>query len=240
MTTKDKPTFWCHSRRHMHGPAYKTYDAMLAMALTEERTPTGELVPYRDQRGQVIKKTERKPGDPPLVFFGAVRPTLVNYTNTSETQLYEHIDQLLDSGWLIDESPDKPQPRRDRGRQAPRRYVILEHDVDYVPNKGSSTCPPFKYAQHDDSENGIERGELMGEKNDQPVDFTIRNLERTSTGRFAIATLRLAGKLPGKDWNEMMANLREHPERLADAVRIERGLRESGVKIERASEPVRK
>lgn len=64
------------------------------------------------------------------------------------------------------------------------------------------------------------------------VDLRIHRLERTAPGRFALATLRLAGKLPGAAWDEMVTYLRAHPEALASAERIERGLLESDVEVQ--------
>jgi hypothetical protein len=188
-TAPDKPKFVCHARRHMKGPAYKTYDAMLAMALSGF--------------------SEDNPREPnvPLEFFAAIRPTLSNHTNTSLSQLYEHIDQLLEARWLIDPNPDGPQPRWEKGRMAPKRYIILTHD-EYVANK-VGPCPEYAYQQSDDSETGIERGTKIDNKDDQPLDFAAESPK----GRVLLTLKRLAGELPGKDWNEIKANAKKRKQK---------------------------
>ncbi|HEV2521972.1 MAG TPA: hypothetical protein VGT24_06285 [Candidatus Acidoferrales bacterium] len=186
---KDKPAFQCHARRHMSGAVYKTYDAMLAMAKSG--------------------KKNRQPGDPPLEFFAAIRPTLANHTNTGLSQIYEHIDQLLETGWLLEPDKDKPRERWEKGRLAPVRYYILEH-FDYVENRVGE-CPPYKFQQSDDSETGIERGERIAGKGEQPADFALNTLSETPVGRVALVLQRATGKLPGNNWPEIAANARANP-----------------------------
>lgn len=116
---KPKTPFVCsHARRHMGGAVFKTYDTMVAMA---KSSPTW------------------KPGDP-LIFYGKIRPTLVNATNTSETQLYDHIEQMYKSGWAI---PGERQ-RWPNGRLGTVRICLLTHDLHVA--KGGA-CPPAKYSE---------------------------------------------------------------------------------------------
>lgn len=188
--TKDKPTFQCHARRHMSGAVYKTYDAMLAMAKS----------PIKDEDGTFTPQPPRKPGDPLLVFFGAINPTLANHTDTSPDQLGEHMDKLEKIGWLIPHPDSESQPRGYRGRLLPKRYYILEH-FDYP-----GPCPPYAYAQEDDKAKEIERGEKLGEKGEEPVEFAMHTLTRTQAGRTLLMFKRLFGMLPGDTWDEIVAS----------------------------------
>lgn len=184
--TSDKPrTFLCHARRHMSGPVFKTYDAILAMA----KSGPPEDRPFPDR----------------LVFLGRIRPTLANHTNSSLTQLAEHIECLVEHKWLYRIDPPAGNRERDvRGHLQPVWYHVIEH-AEYQSTFPDS-CPEFLY--------GGDGARLK--KGVKPVDFALAELEKTLPGKMALVAARLSGDLPGKDWDEIRANLRKNPEKMPD------------------------
>jgi hypothetical protein len=191
-----KAKFECHERCHMSGAVYKTYDAMRAMAESA----------YTGTHGDGTPKRKRDPNEP-LVFCGKIRPTLANHTNTSITQLYEHIDILLKDGWLYEAEPLVEGAKRERnakGHLMPVVYYVLTHAEWLAIGKGERKCPPYRYKPDGERE----------EKGSQPVDFQMAELVKHAAGRAALFAARAAGKLPGKTWAEIMENLRKHPENL--------------------------
>jgi hypothetical protein len=153
----------------MSGAVFKTYDTMLGMAKSR-------------------KDAEGKPEDP-LIFYGKIRPTLANYTNTSITQLYEHIEWLCDNHWLI------PQERQrwPNGRLGTVIFWILEHDR-YVAEK-CGECPPAKYDEGGKIIKKNEKGELRrGTK--QPLAFRKAAIDR-----------RLKAMMQQPEWKAWVAAL---------------------------------
>lgn len=173
--------FECHARRHMTGAVYKTYDAILAMALSfykPKGAPESDLRPVR------------QPGST-AVFFGRIMPTLANHTGSSPRQLYTHLDWLLKNGWLVEIDPpnDAKRERDERGRFAPVLYYVFEHDEWLKQGKGRK-CPVFKYKVD---------GERI-EKDEQPAWFVaIREMKEMSKP--------LADFLKGRTQEEIAAHI---------------------------------
>jgi hypothetical protein len=186
--TADKPKFSCHARRHMTGPVFKTYDAIMAMAMS--------AFSGTDEDG---KPKKRVPTDV-LSFYGKVR-TLVNHTGTSKTQIEEHIETLVEDGWLIRcEPPDGGDRERFEGKYKSVVYIVLDH-ADYIA-AGGHACPPFKYK---------EDGSPTVPKT-QPIEFRIAELMKHAAGKIALALT--VQKIPAKDFKGIVDYFRQHPDEL--------------------------
>ena len=154
LAVKKKDTFECHARRHMSGAVYKTYDAMLAMALSKEFDEEGNEIP-RIAGAQ-------------LIFRGRISPTLANHTNSAPDQLADHIAKLCELKWL------KKGRRVSYGsnKLGHYEYEILTHK-QYEATYGG--CPDYKYVQKKDTEAGIRAGDKVGPKGKQPDVFAMQN-----------------------------------------------------------------
>src|ERR1700721_372916 len=109
MANDSNKEFQCHSRRHMSGAVYKTYETMRVIAHSKAAQ-------------------EKHIEGTPWIFTAAIKPTLCNYTNTAKTQIEAHIKWLLKNRWLTEVSPGVRKRWPDSWRLAPVEYIILDHD----------------------------------------------------------------------------------------------------------------
>jgi hypothetical protein len=184
----------------MSGPVYKTYDAIRAMA------EAGWTV----RNPGVARPRIGKDQSESLFFYGKIRPTLANHTNSSLTQLYEHIETLLKDGWLQEvEPPDGRRERSEKGHLKPVMYYVFNHD-EWLHFGAGRKCPEYKFKSDD--------GQRV-EKSEQPVDFQMIEALKHPAGKIALRLARAAGQLPGKDWDEVMKNLRKNPDNMPKKVK---------------------
>lgn len=128
----------CVARRHIHSASFKTYDAMLAVALrgAQDRKEKGEW----------------KLGDPLLFYGKATR--LANMNDRNESVERDAMAKLERDGWIV--CTHEEQRRRKRaGTFTTSEYRVLTHD-EFVASHLDS-CPALRY---DDNGKPIKAGSL--------------------------------------------------------------------------------
>src|ERR1035437_6338283 len=123
--TESRP-ITCVARRHIDASAFKTYDAILAVALAGEN----------DRK----KKGEWKPGDPLLCYAKATR--LANMNDRNESVERDAIAKLEREGWIVC-THQKQRRRKRAGTFTSNEWRVLTHD-EYV-TINPNTCPPPRY-----------------------------------------------------------------------------------------------
>ena len=128
----------CVARRHIDASAFKTYDAMLAVALRGAKD--------REEKG------EWKPGDPLLFYGKATR--LANMNDRNESVERDALAKLEHDGWIV--CTHEEQRRRKRaGTFTSNEYRVVTHDEYMASNPDS--CPPLRY---DDNGKPIKAGKF--------------------------------------------------------------------------------
>jgi hypothetical protein len=123
----------CVARRHIPAAAFKTYDALMSVAMAAAKKLAQQNPP------------EWKPGDPlPTVFVSEAQ--LGNMNNRNEEQEREAIQKLVKLGW-VEKTHEKQ--RRWRGRMTNNDYRVRTHDEFLAANPKS--CPPDRYVIVDEN-----------------------------------------------------------------------------------------
>jgi hypothetical protein len=115
------------ARRHIDAAAFKTYDALMSVAMAAAKKLAQQAPPAW------------KPGDPlPTVYISEKQ--LANMNDRNESQERDAIKKLASEGWV---KRTHEKQRRWHGRMTSNEHHVLTHEEFLAAN--SKSCPPDRY-----------------------------------------------------------------------------------------------
>lgn len=144
--------FTCVARRHMDAE-FRVYDAMLAICKAA---------------AQKLKAEGKwKDGDP-LPTCYARTTTLCNMINRTRRPVFDLLQKLEATGWIVDTNPERQ--RRRNGTFSSNEYRIVEHADFLIAHPHS--CPPLLYGYEEESLSTCGEQPVDTMCGEQPVDTT--------------------------------------------------------------------